>query len=547
MNLIHQLTLQLRFPQGSSVEEVDAVADTCYDTYCKKAVEDTLERLGKRYDIEVESMQIDLGTLALEDIPYVLPARLESELLNYVNQGDVIDEIGLKNFLDRNGGEVLPNEIRALVMDGMSVWQSEKAADKMQIFLAYLLDERIPWQMEAQDFNPQKWADECIPLIFSDVRIIRAFSHFLQTFPSAYVRCRNLWRESLSTLLPLPLFEDNAPVLQTTVTETSGTEDLSFAELCERTEIREIMAEGMSVWKQTEAASEKMRIFLAYLWDGRIPWQTEVRDFNPQTCADECIPLVFANVHVFRAFFRFLQAYPLARMRCRNLWGKIFSEALPLPLFGDSISVVQTSGYSAVSSEHSSKEEEELQEIQTEEIPILYSPKENKKRWVDDAGIVLLHPFFNTLFHRLELLDEKSRFKNTSSVERAVHLLKYLADTTSSHFSHQLNLEKILCGLPCHYPMRHRFEVTEKEKDEVSQVLKAACDYWKPLNGTSEEGFRQSFLRRSGEMEYADQSWLLKVEGMAVDILMDDLPWEISVITLPWMKDPLMVDWQWNY
>ena len=40
-----------------------------------------------------------------------------------------------------------------------------------------------------------------------------------------------------------------------------------------------------------------------------------------------------------------------------------------------------------------------------------------------------------------------------------------------------------------------------------------------------------------------DQSWRLEVARMGHDVLLDKIPWGIGFIKLPWMEEPLFVEW----
>ena len=172
---------------------------------------------------------------------------------------------------------------------------------------------------------------------------------------------------------------------------------------------------------------------------------------------------------------------------------------------------------------------------------------EKCKLTVDDAGLVLLHPFLSTLFSRMGLLDEKNHFKGLTEREKAAHLLRFASGDANLHFDHLMNLEKVFCGLPVQYPMMPDFPISNNEKLEVNDMLESVCQYWKPLNGTSVAGLQQSFLRRNGMIAFDSGTWLIRVEGMAVDILLDDLPWEISTILFPWTDEMFAVDWQRGY
>lgn len=163
---------------------------------------------------------------------------------------------------------------------------------------------------------------------------------------------------------------------------------------------------------------------------------------------------------------------------------------------------------------------------------------------IDDAGLVLLHPFLTNLFGRLGYLDEEQKFRNMDTRERAVHLLRFMAGFIPPYYDHQLVLEKVLCDLPLAFPVALDIELEREEKEEARQVLEAVCQYWAPLNGTSPEGLQRSFLLRQGTVAFEDDTWIVRVEGQALDILLDDLPWEISLLLLPWKEKMIMVEWQ---
>ena len=173
------------------------------------------------------------------------------------------------------------------------------------------------------------------------------------------------------------------------------------------------------------------------------------------------------------------------------------------------------------------------------------APTPQGMHWmVDDAGLIILHPFLPTLFDRLGLLDEERQFVGLEAQEKAVHLLRWMAGFDAPHRDYQLALEKMLCGLPLAYPIEPFFELSDEEIDEGRQVLESVCQNWPPLKGTSVEGLQQSFMRRAAFITYEDNTWIVRVEGLTIDILLDDLPWEISLLLLPWKKDLIMVEWQ---
>jgi len=167
-----------------------------------------------------------------------------------------------------------------------------------------------------------------------------------------------------------------------------------------------------------------------------------------------------------------------------------------------------------------------------------------KSYYVDDAGLVLLHPFLLHLFNRLGFLDEDQEFKSLDVQERAVCLLRFMAGYRPPYRDYQLALEKVICDLPLAFPVSIDTELKKEDLEEARQVLEAVCQYWKPLNGTSPEVLQQSFIRRAGNLAYEDGAWIVRIEGQTLDILLDDLPWEISLLLFPWKDDMIMVEWQ---
>lgn len=162
---------------------------------------------------------------------------------------------------------------------------------------------------------------------------------------------------------------------------------------------------------------------------------------------------------------------------------------------------------------------------------------------VSDAGLVLLHPFIGRMMENLGLA-KKGMFVSPLARIRAVHLLRDLTGSDEPHHNHNLLLEKVLCGLPIGYALPSEWKPTEKEKEEEEALLQAVCEYWRPLKRSSTSALCSSFILRPGILERFEDTWTIRVEGRTIDILMDDLPWELSIIILPWLEKPIAVEWQ---
>jgi hypothetical protein len=84
----------------------------------------------------------------------------------------------------------------------------------------------------------------------------------------------------------------------------------------------------------------------------------------------------------------------------------------------------------------------------------------------------------------------------------------------------------------------------EGDREEAETVLQSTINYWSVLKNTSIDGLRSSFVQRSGLLRRTENGWELQVEHQSFDMLLEHLPWSISIIKLSWMKQPLYTEWQ---
>ena len=167
---------------------------------------------------------------------------------------------------------------------------------------------------------------------------------------------------------------------------------------------------------------------------------------------------------------------------------------------------------------------------------------ENEPQYVNNCGIILLHPFLKNYFAELGLIKEKV-FVSMDACKRAVSLLQFLASGETEIDEFNLLLQKLLCNLPPEETLPAMLDITDKEKEESENLLRSVITYWPPLKNTSVAGLRNTFLQREGKLEKKESGWLLRIEQRTVDILLDKLPWGFSTIRLPWMTDTISVEW----
>lgn len=163
---------------------------------------------------------------------------------------------------------------------------------------------------------------------------------------------------------------------------------------------------------------------------------------------------------------------------------------------------------------------------------------------ISNAGLILVWPFIPHYFKMLEMLTPKRQFIDEAKQKRAVHLLQYVVRKSTSDPEDQLALNKLMCGLPLAEPIEQAIDITEKEAETAEGLLGAACAQWKAMKNGTPDGLRGSFLIREGSLEKKLKNWELKVEKKAFDMLLDHLPWSISMVKFPWMDSMIQVEWR---
>jgi allophanate hydrolase subunit 1 len=163
--------------------------------------------------------------------------------------------------------------------------------------------------------------------------------------------------------------------------------------------------------------------------------------------------------------------------------------------------------------------------------------------YVTNAGLVLATPYLPRLFTMLELLDTWL-FIDAHAAERGVHLLHHLAERGTNAAEPLLVLNKILCGLAPETPVVRELAIDDREKEIVDGMIAGMIANWPVIGATSVDSFRESFLQREGVLRLKDDGWHLLVEPRAYDLLLDQIPWNFSIIKHPWMVQALHVEWR---
>ncbi len=166
---------------------------------------------------------------------------------------------------------------------------------------------------------------------------------------------------------------------------------------------------------------------------------------------------------------------------------------------------------------------------------------------IGNAGLVLLNPYLPTLFEKLGLLIKtdagRHRIPDGESLSRAVHLLQYCVGASRVSSEAELALNKLLCGHSTAQPIAPSITAAKADLDVCDQLLHAAAASWAALRETSLASLRETFLQREGLLQLRDGRWTLQVQRNTLDVLIDQIPWNFSVIYHPWMINPIHVTW----
>lgn len=170
------------------------------------------------------------------------------------------------------------------------------------------------------------------------------------------------------------------------------------------------------------------------------------------------------------------------------------------------------------------------------------TPDEDESLEIQNAGLVILAQFLPLFFDAVGLVRDNS-FVSQDAAIRAACLLEYTCTGEVDMPEHEMLLNKLFCGLQPDTPIPGSLEISIKESEEVDNLLTSVIEHWKALKGTSIRGIRQTFLNREGLLSHASNGWSVYIERKTVDVLIDHLPWGISILKLPWNEDLIYVEW----
>lgn len=170
--------------------------------------------------------------------------------------------------------------------------------------------------------------------------------------------------------------------------------------------------------------------------------------------------------------------------------------------------------------------------------------KNSEEFFIEHAGLIILHPFLESLFNNLGLLSENSKWVNAISQHKAILIMHYLCAGNELFWGNSLVFYKLYCGMSSDTVLNIMLRLSDEEKDMCNEMLSAVIKHWSKLGSTSIEGLQQTFLQRKGKVVIGDKDLTLFVENSGVDILLEFMPWGISMIKSPWLDKIIYCNWE---
>jgi len=171
------------------------------------------------------------------------------------------------------------------------------------------------------------------------------------------------------------------------------------------------------------------------------------------------------------------------------------------------------------------------------------SPLTEEGLFISNAGLVILHPFLQALFHVFNFLDQQHHFISSKAKYKATVVLYYLQSGSQAYQEWEMGLNKTLCNLPIEEVLPNNIVLTPQELEECNNLLQTVVKYWEALKGAGVEAMQQTFFLREGKLTFKQDHWLLQVERTGTDILLDRLPWGINTIKFPWLPNLIYTEW----
>lgn len=182
-----------------------------------------------------------------------------------------------------------------------------------------------------------------------------------------------------------------------------------------------------------------------------------------------------------------------------------------------------------------------MESIQEKNEIIQESVLQDGGQYIQNAGLILIHPFLRTLFEHCELIDPKTQ--QLTDPELCAHLLHFIATGKTNAPEYDMIFEKFLCNIPMHQTLNRHIKLSRKHKTQAKNVIESVQHNWAPMKKSSTALLQNEFFQRPGKLVITDADYTLTVERKTQDILLEKLSWGIGLVKLPWQKKFIFVNW----
>lgn len=185
--------------------------------------------------------------------------------------------------------------------------------------------------------------------------------------------------------------------------------------------------------------------------------------------------------------------------------------------------------------------EDQPENVETSIETIQEDVNQNEGQYIQNAGLILIHPFIKTLFEHCEFIDPKTQ--QLTDPELCAHLLHYIATGKINAPEYDMIFEKFLCNIPMHQTINRHIKLSRKHKTQAKNVIESVQHNWAPMKKSSAALLQNEFFQRPGKLVITDSDYTLIVERKTQDILLEKLSWGIGLVKLPWQKKFIFVNW----
>jgi len=459
--------------------EVQDRISTLYDTTIIPILDEVLSDMNLSDElIRIDQLELDLGNLSLDnltdDLRIRLKSKLEDELVKIVYQAK--NDIAQKGVEVRRIGKSIGTNEKLKLISQASARNEGSVPGDFEIFEEYLKTGLIPWwSSENHKKDLPQFFDSIIRKVWHDNEVKRILS---------LLRFRNVRHRLINT------FKDSD--LEGYFSKVASVEE------------KKMLATGFEIQRLLESVDKvkvsrkfaRIEIFDALIREIILSKSIFKADSTLELTASIIGDFVVKNFA--ESYFNEFQA----KVKELKEWDFSFGKK------EEFISVLANKVKSTDVGLEVSEKDGELNIDQKLTTNITMKEGDMESLLAGNAGVIILWPYLEIFFRGLGLLNAEKQFESESSKWRAIQLLHYLSYGAEEAEESEFLLNKLICNLGLEESVPLIFELTDEEKQECENLLKAVLSNWP-----------------------------------AYDLLLDKLSWPISILKLPWNSYLIHVKW----